>query len=459
MKAGQHLYGLIIGANKARLITLLIIACAVTLGLLVVVARSAFSDFCCIKGWEPYWVAESLMNGHGYSFPPERRAWLDPEPKSGYSSVTAWVDPLYTFMLFVGMWVFGDNHKVLMALFNVLCLGGTLILLAYAARRYCGAWGGVLAVAMLALNFNYRAIGHLASSSFQMLCIMLSAVLVLSYIQTPTVRRAIVLGIVMGLTALACPAALYFLPATALLLMMNVAIGILPRIKGAALLMLFGMLVVTPWTIRNYYVFDEFVTVRNGGGQIAFIGVNLLGDTLVKPAASKTIPPLWTLDSASDAVAKAQTIQFMRQLEDHQLNYARQVGGEAYAAMNEAERDKWFMDKVKEFIKTYPVIFVQLGIAKIVAFIKLFNTLGIVVILAAVAGALLSFAQPAIRILTVWCVLYSAVFVLAVPYFLRYRAPIEPLFCFLAAIGLVKCSRLLANHSPRIRRLGTYFTE
>jgi hypothetical protein len=442
-----YMYKFIARADITRLMTLAIVIASLSLGLIVVILRSAFPEYCCIKGWEPYEVAQSLVNGHGYSFAPGHR-WLSPIEESGYT-VTAWVDPLYTFLLAGGMWLFGERHEVPMALFNVVCLGGTFILLAYAARRHSGAWACVLAVGMLALNSNYRGMGHLASSNFQMLCIMFSAVLVFSYVRTPTFKRAIVLGFVLGFTALACPTALYFLPATALLMLTDPSSSLALRFRHAALVVICGILVVAPWTIRNFYAFDSFVAVRNGGGQIAFVGVNALGETMMNSDKSQAVGPIWTSDSAWDAVAKIEPKEYRRQLERYQMAYARQIGGADYADMNEAQRDKWFMERVTEFIKNYPVVFIQLGAAKIWAFIKLFNISGIVVIVAALGGALLFLNQPAIRIVASWCALYSAVFILAVPYFVRYRTPIEPLFSLLAAVFLVRCGRLIAHRWPK----------
>ena len=60
--------------------------------------------------------------------------------------------------------------------------------------------------------------------------------------------------------------------------------------KMSAATVLTAMLLVAPWTARNYPVFDEFVPVRNGLGHLAHFGTIGLSASFAPERADAPVP-------------------------------------------------------------------------------------------------------------------------------------------------------------------------
>ena len=73
-----------------------------------------------------------------------------------------------------------------------------------------------------------------------------------------------------------------------------------------------------------------------------------------------------------------------RALEAWQREVALTVGGADYQAMNEAQRDRWFLDQAKAFVLEHPALMLQIGAANLLQFV-LYGSLPVVM---AVLGVL-----------------------------------------------------------------------
>jgi 4-amino-4-deoxy-L-arabinose transferase-like glycosyltransferase len=88
-------------------------------------------------------------------------------------------------------------------------------------------------------------------------------------------RRGLIgLGLLLGLGILAKPAALLLLPLVGCwALVAPPDVSLQTRLGHASLVLLVTVLVVSPWTIRNYWAFGAFVPVSTNGGY-TFYGAN-----------------------------------------------------------------------------------------------------------------------------------------------------------------------------------------
>lgn len=90
----------------------------------------------------------------------------------------------------------------------------------------------------------------------------------------------------MGLTALTHAGTSLFAPISALMFLASGKPG--KEVWQCSLAVVFAAaLVVSPWTLRNYFTFGEFVPIRTGVGFMFYLGNSALADTF-KP---KRPPP------------------------------------------------------------------------------------------------------------------------------------------------------------------------
>jgi hypothetical protein len=404
-------------------------------------------DWRNMPGWEAYWIAQSLVAGKGYSFPFGHR-WLfdfvDNNPvlrfDEGIFQPTAWADPLYTFCLAGLIWLFGGWHQLAAAVFNLVLLLAVYGLTYRLGERLISPPAGVMAVLGLVLGRMVpEATYQMNNTMLASALVVLSALMLVKFLEGPGYHRAGVLGLVLGLTSLGSPGTQLFIPVTAAAIAVWGWKNLRPAVSQAILVLVVAALIVMPWAVRNYMVFGEFIPVRTGFGQIAFVGAVATAGTVAPDSLRSQVKPPWTAETLRLALSKIiQPPYFeLAGLDSYQMDYAREVGGAEFAAMNEAQRDSWFLKETKAFLLANPVLSYKLAKAKIEVFARLIaGSFGWRVCLFAALGGLLAIGKPAALILALWVGTYVGPFLLVVCYYDRYRAPIEPLLVVLAVFAV-----------------------
>ena len=427
-----------------RLAALLVSVVAVTR-----IGLEILPDWHNVEGWEVYWIAKSLAAGEGYSFPSTHRWLFDPVYDGGFHP-TAWVDPLYTFCLAGLIKLFGDYHQLAAAVFNLVLLLAVFGLTYRLGERLMSAPAGLIAVLTLSLIKAFpRTALFMNNTLMASAMVLLSALMLVKFLEGPTNRRAGALGLVSGLTALACPSALYFIPVTAAIVAVE---GLRKQgfaVTQAILVLVVAAMIVLPWTVRNYLVFGKFVSIRTGAGQITFVGVVATAGTVKPELLRSNIKPPWSASTPRSAVKQVAADHDKHLALNHfQKKYAKEVAPAKYATMNEAQRDSWFLQETKAFLHTYPVLSAQLAITKIEVFVRVMGSFGTMVCLLAALGGFLAIRTPAIQILALWVGSYVGPFLLVICYYDRYRAPIEPLLVVFAVFAVW---RMIGMCSPKLR--------
>jgi 4-amino-4-deoxy-L-arabinose transferase-like glycosyltransferase len=147
--------------------------------------------------------------------------------------------------------------------------GGTVATLGLLGRRLAGWRAGLLAAAIAAVHPTLVAAdGALMTESLYGLLVALMLLAAYRLLDEPTPGRALALGAVGGLAALTRGEALLLLPLLLVPLLRRPA-GLRPAAAAA----LAFVLVLTPWTIRNWIVFDQPVLVATNSGT-AIAGAN-----------------------------------------------------------------------------------------------------------------------------------------------------------------------------------------
>jgi hypothetical protein len=206
-------------------------------------------------------VANLLADGHGFSDPFAFAA-------GGLEVPTASHPPLWPALLSVGS-AAGATSEVAHKLVGCLVGTGTIAAIGLLGRRLGGAALGLAAAGLAAVYpVLITADGSLLSETLLGLFVALALIAAHATIERPGAARAALLGAAVGLAALT--------RAEALLLLLLLVVPLAPAsaggwgARGARLgaALAACALVVLPWTIRNWTVFDQPVAISTNDGTL-----------------------------------------------------------------------------------------------------------------------------------------------------------------------------------------------
>jgi hypothetical protein len=204
-------------------------------------------------GSEYYHIARSLAAGNGFANP-----FGDP------TGPTAWMPPILPMMLSALWWACAGNHDaVLVVVLTLQCLvliGTGLFVLVVAGHttKRVGP-GAAAAIYIAALLFNFR--DCFQANGDRALALLAIDIMLAGFFWWRPLRsmpRSVSWGAFGGVCALIGPIAAFAWGAW------SVVCGIRQRAWGPTALMLAAaLLVLAPWTIRNYLVFGRLIPVKS----------------------------------------------------------------------------------------------------------------------------------------------------------------------------------------------------
>jgi len=217
-------------------------------------------------------VARSLVIGHGFSSPfPE------------LSGPTTWVAPLYPSLIACVFKLFGlystASALVMLALnstFSALTCWPLYLL----ARDLTNRRIAIYSIWLWALvpQFMTWAINWIWDAALTGLVMTTFVLVTIRMARGATRKQWIWFGIAWGVTALLNPTTLSVLPFMLLYIAWNARRRSEPWVGRATLCCLLVVMVVTPWLVRNYYVFGKFVFIRGNFWAEMRFGNSIWGD-------------------------------------------------------------------------------------------------------------------------------------------------------------------------------------
>lgn len=220
---------------------------------------------CWAFGGEMGKVAGSIAAGHGFA-----------SPLFGVSGPTAWVAPVYPYLLAGVFKLFGicsDSSALVALVLNVLFSSLTCLTIFYIGKESFGHSVAVLGGWIWA--FSYTGI-HFSRVVWEttLYTLLLSLVFLATlYLQRSThVKHWIGFGILWGLVALTSPTALSMLPFVLGFLWYRIRerrAGCTVLLAAASLSLLLS---VSPWLTRNYLTFGKFIFIRSTLGLELYVG-------------------------------------------------------------------------------------------------------------------------------------------------------------------------------------------
>jgi 4-amino-4-deoxy-L-arabinose transferase-like glycosyltransferase len=205
-------------------------------------------------------LARGISNGQGYS---TLASLLQGHPKP-----TAQHPPLFPLLL-AGLYELGISS--LDAQRAALCvLGGAgVALVGLLGRQLAGPRAGLIAAGLAALYPNFWVLDGMAMVE-ALYVPLIAGALLLTYltIARPTVWRAVALGAAIGLVTLSRPEGLVLLLLMALVVALRIPAA---RLRTALVVVAAGLVVVSPWIVRNAIVLDKFPLLSTNGGLTAMV--------------------------------------------------------------------------------------------------------------------------------------------------------------------------------------------
>lgn len=211
-------------------------------------------------GWESGRIARALAAGEGFS-----------SPFHGNTGPTAWVAPLYPYLIAGVFKLFGVYSRgsawillALNSLFSALTCWSMYRLADETVGRRVARWAGwTWALLPYAV---YWAIRWVWETNFSALLLSLALLITLRIERKPRLVTWLLLGAIWGVIALANPSCLSLLPFSAAWLAWRCGRQRRAWLGGGLAAAAVCLALVAPWTIRNYRVFGSLVPIRSNFG-------------------------------------------------------------------------------------------------------------------------------------------------------------------------------------------------
>ena len=260
-------------AVKSRRFTVWIFLLALLLRVFAAVAIGSWHypvvDGMSSAGWETGEIAYWISHGRGFS--------IDLLFIDGGTRPTAWIAPLYPYLLGAVFWLLGPYSPTALA----TVVGIQILLSSMTAAALCrlgkrtfghgvGALAGLLfALAPSAINICTRIIWGTTLLALQV--VVLSLLCIPASRGAPSARRSVLIGAWGAGMILNSPASSLMMPAIALWL--TIRYGRL-GIARTAQIAITSALMLAPWMVRNYLEYDRIFFVKSNFGNELFVGNN-----------------------------------------------------------------------------------------------------------------------------------------------------------------------------------------
>ena len=213
-------------------------------------------------------LARSLLAGRGYSF---TARWY---PFTAANTPTAHWSFIYPLYL-VGIYTLTGYHPLAARLVQGIVGGALICFLIYLiGRRVTNEVTGLVGAA-LAAAYGYFIYYNVAlmTETFFIVLVLLSLYISLELKEKPTLARWALLGLVLGMAGLLRQTFLLFVPFLLLWLYWDLKKDGIPWWYFTVPVVVI-ILLIAPWTLRNYRVYGQFLLLNSNAGYALFASNN-----------------------------------------------------------------------------------------------------------------------------------------------------------------------------------------
>lgn len=232
-------------------------------------------------------LAHSLLDGRGYSF---TENWYPFTRANTPTAHWSFVYPLYL----AGVYGLTGYHPLAARLVQAIVAGLLVSFLVYRIGRRVADETTGLAGAALAAVYGYFIYYNVAlmTETFFIVLVLLSLDLSLEIKEKPVLWRWVSLGLVLGTAALLRQTVLLFAPFLLLWLFWELRNTAFPRWLVTVPVLVI-ILMIAPWTIRNYRVYQQFLLLNSNAGYALYasnnpnLGADWNNDEVVVPVPTE----------------------------------------------------------------------------------------------------------------------------------------------------------------------------
>jgi 4-amino-4-deoxy-L-arabinose transferase-like glycosyltransferase len=228
-------------------------------------------------------LARSLLAGRGYSF---TEKWYPFTPANTPTAHWSFIYPLYL----AGIYAVTGYHPLAARLFQGAVGGALICILIYLiGRRVVNEDTGLVSAGLAAVYgyFIYYSVA-LMTETFFIVLVLLSLYLSLEIKEKPALARWLLLGLALGMASLLRQTVLLFVPFLLFWLFWEL-IGRGVRWWYFTIPVVVILLMIAPWTVRNYRVYHQFLPLNSNVGYALFasnhphLGTDWRNDEIVVP--------------------------------------------------------------------------------------------------------------------------------------------------------------------------------
>jgi len=215
---------------------------------------------------EPLFIAQNILNGLGFSYP---------YPGETVPTLTCYIPPLYVYLI-VGILGLGGT-KVAIQIVNLLFLQAAAYVLYKFVKRFATSSVAVLSHALLLLYIPlWTLAAAIDPNTLNLLLIALTLDRLYQIYQEPLRKHWLWLGVLVGVQVLVRPDMLVGMVffAAWLVIVLRKKVTTREIVRSLAISAVSTLVIVLPWTVRNYMNFGKFILVSANSGYNLYLGNN-----------------------------------------------------------------------------------------------------------------------------------------------------------------------------------------
>ena len=231
----------------------------------------SFSDLKKDYYWEYGEIAKNVIHGNGYSLFYFKGNKLEHKYTPGTDILpSAYMPPGYVTFLLPFMTV-NDlvTRNILILLIQTLIAIGSICLIYIFTKKYLSSISALIAVLIVSFlpEFIYSVTSYTPTVIYHFLVIML-ILLIMDYHDNPQNRKLLLIGLIASLL-------IYFRSEFLLAIILFLfSLFIRKKFITASIILLIILILMIPWALRNYEVFNEFIPLTTSGGLNFYRGNN-----------------------------------------------------------------------------------------------------------------------------------------------------------------------------------------
>lgn len=403
----------ILSDNK-RIVLLIILLC-IFIRLCAILAVHNFNN---PESWEDGKIAKFLVKGEGFVI-----EGFDFGPRFE-RSYTAFAAPFYPFFLALIFKIFGITpfSYIFIQIIHLLISMCTVYTTHTVAEKlFNNKRVSIIAITIVAIFPTFIfSVTQIIRISFIIFFTSLIILQIWRLENDSSIFNSVLLGFLFALTALMEPIILSFLPFCIIwLIFIKLRSNTLNLIKIVSIIILTTFLFISPWTYRNYKIFNKFILIKSQFGLALYIGNNQHATGTARRSKSMDDLPVSIPSSI----------------------YNKMIN------LNDVERDEIFLREAIEFIKNNPTHTIKLMIQKIYYFWWrdpthpltnhfLYKIPWLILLSLFFLGLIISLNNWK-RNLLIYFLFASFTFVYSITIVVpRYRIPLETFVIIFAAVGI-----------------------